>query len=315
MCAAQTHEAGIIVGVDGSPAAQRAVRWGATEAGLRARPLTLVHVLDAVSVGPRTPGALGPVSAAELALDRERCARQLIDDAKTVAQQQTCAEQPIHCQLLWGSPGTILAGLTGRADLLVLGHEHRSATATVLLNSTTAAVLKHARCPVAVIEDPAPTAERGAVLVGVDGSPASEWAVALAFDEASRRAATLMALHAWTHSEVSDVPSLEESNLHNAAAEILAERLAGWQEHYPDVPVHRIVVEGHPARALIERSALAQLTIVGSRGRGRIGRLILGSVSREVLGAARSPVIVTPAIRPTRGRGDGRRALDTQPDG
>jgi nucleotide-binding universal stress UspA family protein len=268
------------------------------EAMLLGKPLTLVHVLEAVSVGPSTPRALGPVTAAELALERETHANRLLEDAKTVAQQQICKDQHIHRRLLWGFPEAVLAQLTGRADLVVLGHQKPTAPAGALLNSTTAAVLQHARCPVAVVRDPVPTAEHGAIPVGVDGSPASEWAVALAFDEASRRSATLTALHAWTHSEVSGVPSLEESNLQNVGAEILAERLAGWQERYPDVPVHRIVVEGHPARQLVERSALAQLTIVGSRGRGRIGRLILGSVSSEVVRAARSPVIVTPSITP-----------------
>jgi len=288
-------EPGIVVGVDGSPAALRAVHWGAGEAMLLSKSLTLVYVLEAVSGGARLPLSLGPVTAAELALERETRATQLLDDAKSVAQQQIHKEPQIHCRLLWGSTRAILAQLAQRADLVVLGHRCRTATASTLLGSTTAAVLHHARCPVAVVRDPVPTAQHGAVLVGVDGSPASEWAVALAFDEASRRGVTLTALHAWTRAEVAGVPSLEESNLQNIGAEILAERLAGWRERYPDVPVHRIVVEDHPARQLVERSALAQLTVVGSRGRGRIGRLILGSVSSEVVRAARSPVIVTPA--------------------
>ena len=71
-------------------------------------------------------------------------------------------------------------------------------------------LLHHAHCPVAVIrdEDPLmPHPARAPVLVGIDGSPASELATAIAFDEASRRHVDLIALHAWSDAGVFDFPA------------------------------------------------------------------------------------------------------------
>lgn len=106
------------------------------------------------------------------------------------------------------------------------------------------------------------------VLVGIDGSPASEAATALAFDEASRRRVDLVALHAWTDLGMFPVLGMDWREREKREAEVLAERLAGWQEQYPDVRVHRSLVCDKPARWLLEHSEQAQLVVVGSHGRG-----------------------------------------------
>jgi nucleotide-binding universal stress UspA family protein len=76
---------------------------------------------------------------------------------------------------------------------------------------------------------------------------------------------------------------------------VLAERLAGWGEKYPDVRVQRLVMRDRPSRALVEQSMRAQLVVVGTRGRGGIAGLLLGSVSHAVLQRAHCPVAV---VRP-----------------
>jgi hypothetical protein len=79
-------------------------------------------------------------------------------------------------------------------------------------------------------------------------------ATAIAFDEASRRRAGLVALHAWK--DLSSFDSLIDRSGHRWAElksiedETLAERLAGWSERNPDVPVHRLDVRDEPARQL-----------------------------------------------------------------
>jgi nucleotide-binding universal stress UspA family protein len=135
------------------------------------------------------------------------------------------------------------------------------------------------------------------VVVGVDGSPNSEAALAFAYEEAATRGVPLVAVHIlWDLPVELDVVRLTEGNIAELdVGEVLAERLAGWSEKYPDVRVQRLVAHDRPAQALVEESGRAQLLVVGSRGRGGISGLMLGSVSHAVLHRAHCPVAV---VRP-----------------
>jgi nucleotide-binding universal stress UspA family protein len=290
MSGGSTHS-GVVVGIDGSPSSMMAVRWAAREATMRNMGLTLVHVSNPPAVWPAAP-----IPAQIYQRHREE-ARKVVADAVAVAEEslQGGTRPEINSELRCASPVLTLIDLSEEARMMVVGCRGQASLRRNPLGSVSGALIHHAHCPIAVIHDEAPILPGPSqlpVVVGIDGSPASELATAIAFDEASFRGVDLLAVHAWIDSDSPYGLSKEWSALQSRAAEILAERLAGWEERYPDVTVHRRLVYDRPARHLLDESESAQLVVVGSHGRGGFAGMLLGSVSAAVAYAARIPVIV-----------------------
>jgi len=294
-----SHHNGIVVGVESSPGSKLAVEWAAREAAMRNVPLRIVHAAYP-TVGawagwgmPAPP----PEGFAHMQEALEDQARKVIDEATGIVDAAIEGNDrlEVSSEIVWLSPAAALVDRSEKAQMIVVGYCGQGALERGLPGSVSTALIYYAHCPVAVIHDdaPQPFGPTGPpVLVGIDGSPASELATAIAFDEASWRGVDLVALHACSDAQWPDLPELEWSAIQATAEETLGERLAGWGERYPNVTVRKVVVSDHPAHHLLEASISAQLVVVGSHGRGGFAGMLLGSVSSTIAHAAPVPVIV-----------------------
>ena len=295
----QAHPTGrrVVVGVDGSDSALDAVRWAAREADRRRLPLRVVHAFG----WPDTRHVGDPGLGVDYREVLQRAAREVLA-AATAAAGETVPGLAVDPQMIVGFPGAVLRSESAGAVLVVLGDRGLGGFTGLLLGSVAIEVSALGECPVVVVRGPAPAPPEGPVVVGVDGSPTSEAAVGFAYEAAATRGVPLVAVHAWSDlmADPTFAPLLDWDALEAEEREVLAERLAGWGEKFPDVEVQRLVRHDRPARALLAQAAGAQLVVVGTRGRGGVAGLLLGSVSHSLLHHAPCPVAVVRPAGPPR---------------
>lgn len=275
----------VVVGVDGSRSACDAVRWAALEAERRDVGLRLVEASpwnapDDPRDGPDLRSALRDAAQAQL------------DEATAVAEK-TVAGLAVSADVYTGYPVPVLVDASRDADLLVLGNRGLGGVTGMLAGSVVVALAARSECPVVVVRgEPSPST--GPVVVGVDGSAASDGALRFAFAAAAARAVPLVAVLTWRDPLLSPPAALllDRAALETAARHRLADRVATCGQDFPGVTVEQVVTWDVPTTALIDRSAGAQLVVVGSRGRGGFTGLMLGSVSRTLLHHAHCPVAV-----------------------
>ncbi|MDE0776374.1 universal stress protein [Nocardioides sp.] len=155
-----------------------------------------------------------------------------------------------------------------------------------------------------------PDLARGSIVVGVDGSDGSDEAVDWAADLAARSRRALTVLHTeappvpWNAvgytGDLSAAPTLRESVL-AAGGRITDAAIERARTRHPDLELGAVTGTVDPRRGLVEASHRAHLIVLGSRGRGPLASVLLGSVSREVSRSAACPVVV---IRPGSHTGD-----------
>jgi nucleotide-binding universal stress UspA family protein len=143
----------------------------------------------------------------------------------------------------------------------------------------------------------------GAVVVGVDGSEHSDHALDRAARHARAEARDLVLLHAVAGTSLTVAvlakggvdPSPYLDQIDEAGRAVLDAAVARIASVLPRERVHTLVVRSDPRTALLEASARASVVVIGSRGRGPVRSLVLGSVSVAVAGHAGCPVVV---VRP-----------------
>jgi nucleotide-binding universal stress UspA family protein len=283
----------VVVGLDRSDQGRAAVEYAAELASRRHLPLRLVHVFEPMQFGVRP--TIGSSPNIEHVL--KNSAQRLVDETLEVLAA-VFPDVEVTAVLEVGSPSARLLEESEHADTLVLGSRGTGGFADLVIGSTAMHVSAHAACPVIAVPSP-PDADvvRHGVVVGVDGSDAAEAAIGYAFEVASDLGETLTAIHAWHDPARTGVGTMmlityEPEEVAKAERQALADLLAGWQAKFPDVVLEAKVVLGHPVHSLVSRAANARMLVVGSRGRGPLSSLVLGSVSHGVLHHATGPVAV-----------------------
>jgi nucleotide-binding universal stress UspA family protein len=285
----------IVAGTDGSEESLRAVEWAAREAVLRGAPLRIVA---AAGLPPRmiSRAGVGQYDTVTDVIMKER------DAALRAAAERAARTAPgllIDTDPLSGAPAEAVTESGAGALMLVLGSRGIGAFTALVLGSVSRYAASHASCPVVAVRDENPAA-RGLIGVGVGDLEECGDALTFAFEEASLRHASLLALHAWhtPQGEISRAGQAFTAPGEEAAAADAARQLGGllddWRAKYPDVPVSHEVVHGHPGRALIGLSARADLVVMGRHAR-HPGLAGPGSVRHAVLSHAHGPVVTVPS--------------------
>ncbi|MEH1164430.1 universal stress protein [Micromonospora sp. CPCC 205539] len=280
------RDAEILVGYDGSTDAGVALTWALDEAERSGQPVRLTYVFEWLTVA----GWIGPGVAPGVWPDDT--ARRQVDDLVRRAAADAAAAHPrltVTSEVYDGPPALVLQERSAEAGLLVLGSRGHGGFGGLLAGSTAVAVAAHAHCPVVVVRDgPGTTtaeAPAGPVAVGVDGSAAALVALGFAAERAAQRQVPLRALHAWTPGPGGAAGVPDERAAVEAALE-------PWRRTFPDLAMTVDLVSGSPAAMLIEASRDAGLVVVGSRGRGGLAGMLLGSVSQQLIQHAHCPVAV-----------------------
>ncbi|WP_380166264.1 universal stress protein [Jannaschia sp. R86511] len=141
----------------------------------------------------------------------------------------------------------------------------------------------------------------GSIVVGVDGSPGSDLALDWAADVAAAERRPLTLLHGVDPAVVAGAGDYPGATVDHAR---LAEQIrleddammssAASRAHgrHPDLDVHPVLTRSDPRSALLDLSAQAAMVVIGSRGRGPVASLLLGSVGVAVARHASCPVVV-----------------------
>lgn len=289
----------IVVGIDGSEHANRAVLWAAEQAVLEGRPLAVVHAAGASDLRGAAWASVEGLSTYQL-LDIQESARAVVREATALA---TSAHPLVEARdvPLVGDPRQLLVELSEAAHLIVLGSHGRGIFRSMLLGSVGVGVAQHARCPVVVCRPGRPGAVKDGVVVGADGTAESLPVIEFAFRQASIRGLPLTVMHCfWDVVAAVAGPQFADSAEAQDLHLLLSESVAGLSEKFPDVPVTLRLAHGLVDECLTGGSRPWNLVVVGRHPVASVARFLTGSAATAVLERSGSTVAVVPEAEPTR---------------
>ncbi len=277
----------IVVGVDESDTAKHALAWALDEAELRSGSVVAVHSYH-YPWAPAPAGYMpGDMDLDELEAEaREQVATAVGD----VIERGGWAHEPEAVVRFGPKASTELCEEAENADLLVVGQRGSGGFLGLRLGSVSEGCLHHA--PATLVIVPEASAEMGPlkrITVGVDGSERSAPALRWAVDEGERHGVPVVALMTWNWL---GPPLREIQPVIGWDADKAAELLDATVTEAGCASVEREIVNGPPARALIERSEAGDLVVVGANGASTARGILAGSVSRQLAHHAVAPIVV-----------------------
>ncbi|MEU3020042.1 universal stress protein [Nocardiopsis sp. NPDC007018] len=303
MSSHQERPGKVVVGADGSDHSRAALEWAAAEAVRRGVELHVVHALGMPLIvsaygGPTRFEPTDEISGQATAVLTQ--AVELVErEQPTVrVETRTALEEAPLAMVRHSHPG----------DLIVLGTRGLGAFASMFVGSVSVRVSAQAPCPVVVVPSDGKgrpsTTKLDRIVVGVDGSDPSRRALGLAVSLAAETDGELVVVNSWEVPYPYDPIAMtaaghqpQEDVFEKQSEELVAELLAeAMDEQREDVNIEVTVVrtQSGPVDAILEAAEGADAIVVGSRGRGTIRGLLLGSVSQGVLHHAKVPVVVLP---------------------
>ena len=282
----------IVAGIDDSEHSREILGFARREAAERGAQIEVVWAWGPGEVPPPEwearldPYAVQSWAQAQL---EERIAEVMPADLRVIARAVN------------DDPATALVDASERAELLVVGARGRGGFLGLRLGSVSGKVLGRTACPVAVVRPVTARAAAGRlppIVVGVDGSPHARHALHWAVGEAGRRGVDVCALHGWSPPRVlsGTYPKAYPPGeiYEKGARRLVDEAVDAVRTQAGEVKVTGRVVCASGAHALIAESTDASLVVVGTRGRGGLAGLAVGSVSAQVSHHAECPVVVVP---------------------
>jgi nucleotide-binding universal stress UspA family protein len=298
----------ILVGVDGSKPSVRALDWATQQAHVMDAHITLIcaYGSSAYASAGLNGGLIG-VNSGNLRAAAELVIAQSLDRCAVARVEAT--GYAIGADVL-----AVLVDQSAAMDLVVIGTRSAGSLMQRSLGRVSTALPAHARCPTVVV--PYKTLGSGAtdrgtetgagpldpvrrIVVGVDGSEESFLALREAVNQAQLWGAELTVLSAISGGSTVDLlswlpaPGPDQdviADVQRALGPIVAEYAADLT-----TPVYTCAEAGSAAGVLEKASTMADLLVVGSRGRGRFTGLILGSTSQAILHNAHCPVLIVTA--------------------